>query len=290
MIKLPDHNIPKLKIGGVPEHFNYPWKLLLKKNKCNNLNVPIEWIDFPSGTGAMKTALENKQIDVAIMLTEGVVKAIIENSPFKILQTYVKSPLHWGIHVAENSRFKKITELRGNIAAISRHGSGSHLMSYCLAQHLNWDLQKDLKFKTVHDLAGGCENLQNNKAQYFMWERFTTKPMVDQGSMRCLGTFPSPWPCFVIVAHKDIIKNQKNAISSILNQINIYTKDFKKKANIASEIAKYYSLKQKDIEKWLQITEWSQELPSKKDLDKVQSTLKDLQLVSKNIPYRNFIP
>ena len=39
-----------LKIGGVPEHFNYPWYLTLKNKLFQPLNVHLKWMDFPGGT------------------------------------------------------------------------------------------------------------------------------------------------------------------------------------------------------------------------------------------------
>ena len=33
-----------------------------------------------------------------------------------------------------------------------------------------------------------------------MWEKFTTKHMVDTGEWRRVGEFPTPWPCFSIAA------------------------------------------------------------------------------------------
>ena len=65
-----------LRIGGVPEHFNYPWYLTLKAKKHQQSGINLRWIDFDGGTGAMIEGLTNKTIDLGVVLTEGVVKAI----------------------------------------------------------------------------------------------------------------------------------------------------------------------------------------------------------------------
>ena len=41
-----------------------------------------------------------------LFLTEGIIKDIIAGNPSKIVQTFVQSPLIWGIHVAANSNYK----------------------------------------------------------------------------------------------------------------------------------------------------------------------------------------
>ena len=113
-----------LKIGGVPEHFNYPWYLALKNKEFTQQGINLRWKDFPGGTGDMCQALRSGETDIAIILTEGIIKDIIDGNPSKILQTYVNTPLIWGIHVAENSTFQNIGDLEGKRIAISRYGSG----------------------------------------------------------------------------------------------------------------------------------------------------------------------
>jgi len=75
-----------LRIGGVPEHFNYPWYLTLKDKKYHEVGINLRWKDFDGGTGAMIEALNNQQIDLAVVLTEGIVKSIAEGAPLKIIK------------------------------------------------------------------------------------------------------------------------------------------------------------------------------------------------------------
>ena len=42
-----------LKVGGVPEHFNYPWYITLKNKEYSKHNINLRWQDFPGGTGQM---------------------------------------------------------------------------------------------------------------------------------------------------------------------------------------------------------------------------------------------
>ncbi len=254
-----------LKVGGVPEHFNYPWYLTLKDKKYSEHNINLRWQDYPGGTGEMCKALRNGEVDIAIVLTEGIIKDITDGNPSKILQTFVNSPLIWGIHVGAKSSFKKIKDLEHATIAISRFGSGSHLMAIVNAYNQGWDISK-LKFKVIGDLQGGIDVLTNGEADYFMWEHFTTKPLVDNGIFRRLDDCPTPWPCFVIAVRNDVLKNNFQEIKEVLEIINYQIKDFKKIENIDKTLAKRYGQKLKDIQEWLKITEWNDGKPITKNL------------------------
>lgn len=86
----------KIRIGGVPEHFNLPWHLAIEDGMFASQGIELEWIDFPEGTGAMNKALRDKEIDLAVILTGGIIKDIAAGNPSKILQLFVSSPLQWG--------------------------------------------------------------------------------------------------------------------------------------------------------------------------------------------------
>lgn len=253
-----------LTIGGVPEHFNYPWHITLKSKEYELHNIGLNWKDFPGGTGAMAKALRTGEIDIAIVLTEGIIKDIINGNPSKIVQVFVKSPLVWGIHVAQNSSFKSVDDLQGATAAISRFGSGSHLMAIINAYNRGWDIKR-LKFKVVKDLQGGVEALTKGEADYFMWEHFTTKPYVDNNIFKWVGDCPTPWPCFVIAVRNEILEKYPEKIKAILNIINSTTDGFKDISEIDKTLSKLYNQRLCDIQKWLSITEWSSnyEIPKK---------------------------
>ena len=245
-----------LKVGGVPEHFNYPWYTTLKNKEYSKHNINLRWQDFPGGTGAMCKALRNGEVDIAIVLTEGIIKDIANGNPSKIVQTFVKTPLIWGIHVAAKSSFKSIKDLEHATIAISRFGSGSHLMAIVNAYNQGWDVSK-LKFKVIGTLQGGIDALTNGEADYFMWEHFTTKPLVDNGTFRRIDDCPTPWPCFVIAVRNEVLENNFEEVKKVLDIINTETKDFKKIKSIDKTLAIRYEQQLEDIQEWLKITEWN---------------------------------
>ncbi len=274
-----------INIGGVPEHFNLAWYLTLKNGEYKKENINLRWKDYFGGTGAMCKALREKEIDLAVILTEGIVKDIIAGNESKIVQTFVQSPLIWGIHVANDSPYQTIEDIKGKKAAISRYGSGSHLMSYINAQNNNWDLEKDLNFEVIKNLDGAVEGLTNGDADYFMWEKFTTKPLVDNGTFRRIGNCPSPWPCFVIAVREEFLKENKDDVKTILDIINTTTSEFKDIPSIDKTIANRYNQKIEDVQEWLSLTEWSQEVIDIETISNVQDQLLALEIIPKKCNY-----
>lgn len=270
-------------IGGVPEHFNLPWYIALRDKEFQKKEINLRWKDYPGGTGQMVRALREKEIDMAVILTEGMVRDIINGNESKIVQVFVKSPLLWGIHVAAASDYEEIEDLKGTKAAISRFGSGSHLMAFVNAENHEWDLKNDLRFKVIQDLEGALEGLPKGNGDYFMWEKFMTKPYVDNGTFRLIGESPSPWPSFVIAVRNDILENESESVKSILEIINAVTHNFKIQPNIDEIIAKRYGQKIEDVREWLTLTEWSDRQLTSKELEDIQQKLLELNLIKDKI-------
>ncbi len=277
----------KVNIGGVPEHFNLAWYLTLKNGEYKEEGINLRWHDYYGGTGAMCKGLRDGDIDIAVILTEGIIKDIIAGNPSKIVQTFVQTPLIWGVHVAHNSDYKTNEDLKGTKAAISRYGSGSHLMAYINAQNNNWNLDTDLDFEVIKNLNGAVEGLTNGDADYFLWEKYTTKPIVDDGIFRRIDDCPSPWPCFVIAVREDFIENHTDDLKTILEIINATTSEFKDIPSIDRMIANRYEQQIEDVQDWLAITEWSQELIDEATVMHVQKELKALDIIPKIVSYED---
>lgn len=277
-----------IKVAGVPEHFNLPWHMAIEDGAFKQQGLDVKWQDFPDGTGAMCKALRNKEVDVAVILTEGIVKDIIAGNKSKIVQEYIASPLIWGIHVAEGSEYKSLKDIETAKVAISRYGSGSHLMAYVNAKNRGWDTEK-LEFEVVGDINGAVEAMKTGKAGYFMWEHFTTKPLVDKGIFNRLGDCPTPWSCFVIAVRQDFLEKESAAILTLLKTLNSVTSKFKSIPGVEIALSKRYEQKQEDISQWLNITTWSQKQISVMEIEKVQEQLKELGLISQKWEISHFL-
>lgn len=273
-----------LKIAGVPEHFNLPWHLSIENGEFQANEIDLQWTDVPEGTGKLCQMLRNGETDIAVILTEGIIKDIIAGNQSKIVQIYVESPLIWGIHVAANSNYKTLSDLENTKVAISRLGSGSQLMAYVNANNQGWKSQ-NLQFEIINTIDGAVEALTNETADYFMWERFMTKPLVDKGVFRRIGDCPTPWPCFVIAVRNEILEKYPEIVSKILEIINAKTSNFKEISNIDNVLANKYHQKIEDIQEWLSLTEWSQKQLSEEQLNSIQDQLVALKIISKKATF-----
>jgi len=245
-----------LKIGGVPEHFNLPWRLAIEEGKLKEIGLNLHWSDMGGGTGQMIRGLETGSIDIAVLLTEGITKAVLQGLDAKILQVYVTTPLHWGIHVPFKSDIKKVDQLEGQTFAISREGSGSHLMSYIKADQEGWDISK-LKFNVIGDVYGGLWALENNEAQAFLWEKYTTFPFCEQGKCRYIDEVVTPWPCFVIAVRNEVYEQHAGLLQQMCKVVNERAREVKTNADTVEVISWRYNLRSGQVANWLIETDWN---------------------------------
>ncbi|MDP5096249.1 MAG: substrate-binding domain-containing protein, partial [Flavobacterium sp.] len=242
----------------------------------------------PEGTGKMCQMLRDGETDIAVILTEGIIKDIAAGNQSKIVQVYVQSPLIWGIHVAANSNYKTLSDLEHKKVAISRMGSGSHLMSIVNAQNQNWNTE-NIQFEIVNTIDGAVESLTSGKADYFMWERFMTQPLVDKGIFRRIADCPTPWPCFVIAVRNEVLENHPKVIEQILDIINTTTEEFKLIPSIDRTLAAKYNQEVAAIQEWLKLTRWSQKQMTAPTLEKIMEQLLKLQIIDKKPPKESIL-
>ncbi len=245
-----------LKIGGVPEHFNLPWRLGIEEGRFKKEGIQLHWSDLGGGTGQMIRGLENKTIDVAVLLTEGITKAILQGLDAKIIRVYVTTPLHWGVHVPFNGEINDVKQLENQTFAISREGSGSHLMAYVMASQQGWDTTQ-LKFNIIGDIYGGLWALENNEAQAFLWEKYTTHPYTEQGKCKYIDEVVTPWPCFVIAVRNEIFEKFENELEKMCQVVEQKAKELKKNENAVDLISWRYNLRRGQVERWLSETDWN---------------------------------
>lgn len=245
-----------IRIGGVPEHFNLPIHLANERGIFKKNNISIEWTDFYGGTGQMTKALREDEIDICLLLTEGIIADIIKGNPSKIISEYVITPLTWGIHTGLNNPLQAHDNIFDKRHAISRFGSGSHLISIVNANSKGQHMSAD-QFTVINNLDGALASLNALKTDVFYWEKYTTKPYVDSGQIRRIGEYLTPWPCFVIAASDKILKQSPEAVDKLLDIIQESCQQFMKDNSMIPLVSKRYEQKLKDIERWYHSTEWA---------------------------------
>lgn len=246
------NSIPFIKIGGVPEHFNLPWIQAFEQNKSQSLGAEISWNFFPGGTGAMTQALSNGSLDVAILLTEGYMAAFQKGLDAKIIQCYIESPLQWGIYSNKKDqvRFDQATKI-----AISRKGSGSHLMPLIHAEQHGVMLQEN-QFVVVHHLDDGIKSLSED-CDYFYWEKWMTQPFVDQGIVKKVGEFSAPWSGFLVVATQSCIDQNSQILLKIIEMIQEQVKIFIADDQSPFIIEKKFNLNIDEAKDWIGQQKWN---------------------------------
>ncbi len=277
-----------VRIIGVPEHFNLPWKMCIENGEFDESGINLEWTDIPEGTGRMCEMLRNNETDLAIILTEGICKDISKGNPTVIVQEYVSSPLQWGIFVSSTSEYTNIEQLEGKKVAISRYGSGSQLMAIVNAQNNHWSID-NLKYEVVNTLEGAIESLTNKEADYFMWDRFMTQPIVDKGIFRRIGICPTPWPSFILVARKSFAENNPGVIKNICEIINTTTREFKFIPSIDKTVSEIFGQKLENVQEWLEVTNWSQKKITKEKFDIINKKLVELNIIDQKLHYEEVV-
>lgn len=265
-----------IRVGGVPEHFNYSWTIAQERGIFAKHGVEVEFVEVKLGTGAMITAAKAHEVDVIVALTEGLVQDIAKGSDLRLLGTYVGSPLCWAISSGAKSSIQTVEDLRGGKFGISRYGSGSHLMAYVLAMQRGWDPEKDVNF----EVKGSFEQLRNGvndlSTDAFMWETFTTKPFHDSGEVRRVGEITTPWPCFMLAALREVVTGKLEQIQRVLAAVHEAAVIFHtEKDAMPAQIAARYGLREDDAREWYNGVRISADhFVSEAALERVVETLK----------------
>ena len=271
--------IQTVRVGGVPEHFNLPWHLAIADNAFDSCGMNVEFVEYPGGTGAMTRALSDGDLDIALLLYEGAVTNILRGHGHRLVKIYVESPLIWGIHVAADSDIQSVEEIKNRVFAISRAGSGSHLIAIVDAAERGWAIE-DMKFSKVGNLDGAREKLANGKVDVFLWEKFTTQPLVDDGEFRRVGERIVPWPAFVVCVRSELLNEQSQSVKQILAVVDQYCERFKHDPKATSVISERFNIKLADCEQWFEHVHWKQGFEfDESDFNRLIQYLKRVNLI-----------
>lgn len=264
----------------MPEHFNLPWLRLLAGGALRTAGVAATWEDYPGGTGSMRDALDSGRLDLAMLLTEGAVAGVANGAGYRIVSLYTQTPLLWGIHVPARSTLRTIDDARGARIAISRFGSGSHLMAYVLHDQRGWPVS-DMRFVVVDNLEGAVAAFERGEADVFLWEKFMTKPLVDAQRFRRVGELGAPWPAFVVCAANEALRDRAHAIASVVQAALEEARRFSADPSAPAEIASHYGLRESDAAEWLGTTRWADRIdPAGAALERATALLQRVGLIA----------
>jgi len=277
-----------LRFAGVPEHFFAPFHIANERGLYNEAGIDFSFRVTPEGTGKMAQLLEGNEIDVALMVSEGAVAKAATGAPFKVIGTYVHSPLRLGVHVHSRAPVKSAADLKGKVFGISRMGSSSHLMSHVFASQQGWDVTSEAPLKVVNNFDGAKKAMAAGEIDVWVWERFTTKQMVDSGEWSLVQELPTPWHPFLFVASNQAIERSAEAIHKVVDITRAVCNEFK--SNEAGSTNKYlanhHHLDPEDAVNWLDSTEWMCELNvTNETLKQTQDALVVIGQLTEPVPH-----
>lgn len=278
-----------INMGGVPEHFNLPWHLAIENGFFEKEGIDLVWHTCDGGTGEMCKMLSDGKLDMAVLLTEGAVKNTIEEKIFKIIQLFIETPLVWGIHTGNNSSITHYAETFNKPYAISRFGSGSHLMPQVDAHFQNQRMDAE-QWQIVHNLEGAMSQFKKTPEMVFYWEKFTTKPLVDKGLLKRVGEFVTPWPCFVLVASNKVINETPALVKKVSKVINYTTEQLMEAPNAIDMFIERYKMLPADAHQWFYMTEWAKtSAVSVKMLQNVMQILQDCGVLKETVEVNDLL-
>ena len=229
----------------------------------------------------MCAMLRNDEVDLAILVTEGAVRDILNGAPNHIVATYVDTPLTWGVHVGAHTAITKPSELKSVPFAISRFNSGSHLAAMSYAQAHGWT-RAEGDLEVVNDLAGAAERLKAAEPIAFLWEKYTTKHLVDAGALRRVDEHVSPWPSFAIVATEAILADHSKDVQRLLKVIRDQAAGLMQKKTAPEIIAQRYKMSVDDARAWFSGVRWNTDgKVDQEALVRVAATLMEVGILPK---------
>ena len=276
-----------LRCGGVPEHFNYPWQIALENGYFKEEGIEVTWTDYKGGTGAMCQDLREDRLDLAVLLTEGAIADIANGNPSLIHSIYVSSPLIWGIHTGFDSPHLHPDDAGPIRYAVSRMGSGSHLMALVDRFQRGLDLS-EAAWIIIQNLDGARASLIKQESDYFLWEKNMTAPYVHNGELRRIGECPTPWPSVVLTLSKQAYSKASGDLSGITRALQKAIDFFHTLPDPAKTIADVYAINAQDAAAWYAAIQWtSGKSLSKTDFERTASYLQKAGILKDMPVYSN---
>ncbi len=200
-----------MRIGGIPEPFNFAWKLAIERGLLKG----VTWSDWPGGSGAVCEAIHKADLDAGIVLTEAAVWYPNQNEAFTVVMPFTLSPLHWGIYAPSVAQPK---DFFASKIAVSRLGSGSHLMVRVYAGQKGRD-PKNMIFLPKGSFYAMYEAVMSGEADFFLWEKWYTRSFAGFGDLEEIDDFAAEWPSFVAVARQGFVAQLEAAVKVVMDLI-----------------------------------------------------------------------
>lgn len=223
----------------------------------------------------MITSLQSNEIDIGIGLTEGWVaglgkaQAESRSAGYRMVGTYVETPLCWAISTGANREdVTGVERLKGAKMGVSRIGSGSYVMGFVLADTHDWlspastsssSASAPFDIIPLQTFAKLRESVNDRTADFFMWEHFTSKRYYDNGEIKRIGEIYTPWPSWHIVARPGVIGDER--MEEMLEKLNLGIKYFEDHREEAVQyISTELDYSAEDAREWLKTVKFAEDV------------------------------
>lgn len=250
----------RLIVGFVPEHFSTPLFLAERQGFFLRNGLEVVFKSFPSGSGHLIQSLNDGSINMAIGLTEAFINGTASGDVFyKMIGTYVKSPLCWAVSTgAKRDDITSVDQLEGKTCAISRIGSGSDIMSKVLREEKGWN--QEFRYDVLDTFGNLRQAVNNAKADFFMWEHFTSARYYENGEIKKIGEIDTPWPSWVIVAD-DVVLKYETIAKAFMTSVNEGIDYFRNNTDEAIHyITHHFDYTEETARAWLKTVKFSDDV------------------------------
>ena len=163
-------------------------------------------------------------------------------------------------------------DLVGAPFAISRLGSGSHLMAILYAQRHGWTPRAE-DLIVVHNMEGAAEHMRSGGPIIFLWEEYVTARYVDAGEMRRVDVIRGDWPGFVIVAREGVLSERPEAMRAALAVLKRSVRDLETVDDLVTRVMRNGDFTAERAAAWLEQVRWRIAAPSEPMFDAVVAQL-----------------
>lgn len=261
----------KLTVAYIPEHFSTPMFLAQKRGYFAENGLEVEFFPVVEGSGRLIKLLNEGKVDIAVGLTEAFVADVAKgNDAYKVVATYVESPLCWAISTGSGrSEITSAQDLAGKRIGVSRIGSGSYVMSYVLGLQQDFSLPYFAEFPVLHNFQNLRDSVnlkyvddsgEKQDSDAFMWEHFTSKKYYDSGEIKRIGEIYTPWPSWVVTVRLDVAAN-KAAVSKFLASVRRGVAYFlEHPAEAVEHISTELNYTAEDAREWLKTVKFNEQI------------------------------
>jgi ABC-type nitrate/sulfonate/bicarbonate transport system substrate-binding protein len=130
----------RLGLGVVPDIHFATLHIAKERNIFSKYNLDITVNECAGGTGELAKILsESHQLNMGIGLTDGLIAAISKGANFRIVGTFVDSPMKWVVVIRGNdSKLESIGNLGGKTFGITKLGGGAHINTVLITSKEGW--------------------------------------------------------------------------------------------------------------------------------------------------------